>query len=72
MMAYTVKMYSGHHDDGEYTSGSKLAQILEQRGAKDTAVFVSREYGGQQLGQCRFLHIEKAARDALEELVKLL
>ena len=68
MMAYGYRSFTGFHDDGEHVAGNRLMQILLQRGSKNTAVFVTREYGGVQLGQRRFLHIEKSARDALDAL----
>ena len=65
VMAYTLKKYTGNHDDGEYGASKKLLQWLLNRGYPNIAVFVTREYGGVHLGQRRFLHIEKAAREAL-------
>ena len=41
MMAYSVKGYKGHQDNGEYGAGQKLAHLLGSR--KDTVVFVSRD-----------------------------
>ena len=68
MMAYKVKQYSGHQDDGEHRAGKRLLNILEDRQAKDTAIFVARVYGGIPLGQKRFAYIEKAANEALNLL----
>ena len=68
VMAYAVKQYSGYHDNGEHTAGKRLAAILMERNLKDTAIFVARIYGGQHIGPKRFLHIEKSARDAINEL----
>ena len=68
ILVYAVKNYTGHHDHGEFAAGSRILQILLQRGMNDTVLFVTRDYGGIQLGQRRFIHIENAAREALNEL----
>ena len=68
VMAYSFKNFTGSHDHGEHAAGEKILQILLQRCTSDTVVFVTREHGGIQLGQRRFLHIERAARDALDAL----
>ena len=68
MMGYSVKQYTGHHDNGEHTAGRKILQVLMQKGHINTAVFVTREHGGPQLGPRRFIHIESAARNALNQL----
>ena len=68
MLAYAVKTYVGSHDDGEHGSGKKILSILTNSGRNNTAISVTREYGGAHLGQRRFLHIEKAAKDALTKL----
>ena len=68
MLAYTLKSYTGHQDDFEHGAGKKLTQMLLNGGHKEMAVFVSREFGGINLGPRHFLLIEKAARDALKEL----
>ena len=65
MMAYAVKTYTGHQDNGEFGAGKRLEQILATRGDRNLAIFVTREYGGFHLGIRRFLHIESVARDAL-------
>lgn len=52
-------------DDGESSSGAKLAALLELTGSQDVLVVVSRWYGGIHLGPARFKHIATAGRDAL-------
>ena len=69
ILAYSVKSYTGHHDHGEHTAGSKILQILLQKKMNNVAVFVTWDYGGIHIGQRRFLHIEKCARDALDALI---
>ena len=68
MMAYTLKNFTGNQDNGEFGASKKLLQILLSRGYANTAVFVTHEYGGIHLGQRRFLHIEKAAKEALNKI----
>ena len=63
-----VKNYTGYHDNGEHGASVKLQKILLDRCLNNTAVFVTREFGGIHLGPRRFLHIEKVARAALDEL----
>ena len=68
MLAYAVKQHQGYHDNGEHSAGKKLSRILSDRVATNTAIFVTRIYGGRHLGPKRFVHIEKAGRDALNLL----
>ena len=68
MMAYSVKSHTGHHDNGEYGALIKLLNGITQRNLNGVALFVTREYGGIQLGQRRFLFIEKVAKEALNYL----
>ena len=69
MMAYTKKgVHVGHHHDGEYGAGAKLLQLLLDRGANNMMVLVIHIFGGIKLGPRRFIHIERAARDALNEM----
>ena len=68
MIAYVIKSYSGHHDNGEHGASAKLLKILMDRSLNNTALFVTCEFGGIHLGPRRFLHFEKASRSALDEL----
>ena len=68
IMSYIVKGYSGHCDHGEYGAGKKLLNILQAQNYSDVVLFVTREYGGTQLGQRHFMFIEKSARHALDML----
>ena len=54
-------------DDGESSSGQKLAGLLELMGANDVIVVVSRWYGGVHLGPARFKYIASAAQRQLSE-----
>ena len=68
ILAYKIKDFDGYHDDGEHGAGHRLVKMLHDRNSHNTAVFVTREYGGIHLGTRRFIHIEKVARDALDIL----
>ena len=71
MVAYSfVDASSGvrvfdNDDDGEGGSGAKLASTIDNKGARDVIVVVSRWFGGVHLGPTRFQCINNAARDAL-------
>ena len=54
-------------DDGESTSGKKLAELLDNMKASNVIVVVSRWFGGQLLGPARFKHIANTARQLLDE-----
>ena len=68
MMAYMVKQYSGYHDAGEHGAAKKISSILAECNVHDTAIFVAHVYGDWHLGPRRYFHIEKAAKDALNQL----
>ena len=59
MMAYNVKTFTGYHDDGEFGAAKRILNILQSVNMPNTVVFVTREYGGFQLGQRRFMYIER-------------
>lgn len=60
-------LVSDNDDDGESSSGSKLAALLELTGANDVLVVVSRWFGGVLLGPARFKYIASVGRGLLEE-----
>ena len=66
ILAYKVKDYDGYHDDGEHGAGQRLLKILHDRNTTNTALFVTREFGGIHLGVRRFVYIEKVAREVLD------
>ena len=68
IMSYLVKSYQGNQDDGEYGASKKILQILNDSGMVNTVLFVTRQYGGIQLGPRRFTFIENVAREALQAL----
>ena len=51
------RQVADNDDDGEATSGQKLAGLLELMGANNVLVVVSRWFGGVHLGPARFKHI---------------
>ncbi|EOD31011.1 hypothetical protein EMIHUDRAFT_203080 [Emiliania huxleyi CCMP1516] len=73
MVAYSfVDASSGvrvfdNDDDGEGGSGAKLASTIDNKGARDVIVVVSRWFGGVHLGPARFKHIASVAGALLEE-----
>ena len=68
MVSYAIKHHSGHHDDSEHGASKRLLSILQDRNARNMAVFVARYYGGLHLGPKRFVYIEKAAKEAFNLL----
>ena len=58
---------SDNDDDGESSSGAKLASVLELTHCNDVIVVVSRWFGGVLLGPARFKYIASVARALLEE-----
>ena len=54
-------------DDGESSSGAKLAALLELTHCNNVIVVVSRWFGGILLGPARFKYIASTARALLEE-----
>ena len=68
MLAYSVKTFTGSHDDSEYAASNRMLNILLNHTSADTAVFVMREYGGIHISPRCFLHIEKLTKDALKKL----
>lgn len=70
MLAYRIVgevTIKDNDEDGEHGAGSKLLNLLELLKAEDVAVVVTRWYGGIKLGPERFKHINKCARQVLED-----
>ena len=55
-------------DDGEYHAGRMLAEILEDAGAENKMVMVSRWYGGSHMGKKRFDCIKHVANQAISQV----
>lgn len=64
--AYRIRkgkeMESGFNDDGETRAGERLLQMIENMGAVNIYVMVSRWFGGIKLGTDRFKHINDSAK----------
>jgi len=58
---------SDNDDDGESSSGAKIAALLELTHVNNVLVVVSRWFGGVLLGPARFKYIASTARALLEE-----
>lgn len=54
-------------DDGETYAGNRLLHLLDILDVKNVLIVVTRWYGGIHLGPDRFKHINKVARDLLEQ-----
>ena len=72
MIAYSFVDERGVHvsdndDDGEGGSGVKLAATIENTGAQNVLVVVSRWFGGVHLGPARFKFIASVAGALLDE-----
>ena len=68
MMAHVLKANIGWQDNGEYSAGCKVLQVILDGGYTNIAVFVTQKYGRVHLGPRRFMYIQKAAREALDKL----
>jgi hypothetical protein len=72
MIAYSFVDERGVHvfdndDDGEGGSGAKLAATIENTGAQNVLVVVSRWFGGVHLGPARFKYIASVAGALLDK-----
>lgn len=54
-------------DDGETYAGNRLLHLLDILDVTNVLIVVTRWYGGIHLGPDRFKHINKVARDLLEQ-----
>jgi hypothetical protein len=60
------KLLSGHggwNDDGDHGLGRFIHRLMTDRGLTDKMIFLTREYGGQHLGQVRFEIIRQLITD---------
>ena len=56
-----------YHDDGEFTVGRVLMDLLKLNDLRNRVIFVARRYGGVKLGNNRFKCYLDAAVEALEK-----
>jgi len=59
-------LYESKNDDGETGAGKVILRMLQKKGAVNTAVCVTRWYGGIKLEADRFRHVQDATLYALE------
>lgn len=62
---------TGHSDDGEWSAGSSLADLLREEKVANTFVAVRRTYGGTDLGKRRFAIITELAKEILGSMGSL-
>ena len=67
--AHQSKQKKFYQDDGEHGAGYRLAGSLKKEQG-NVAVFVVRNYGGQNLGPRRFELINKVAQQAIQRISK--
>ncbi|XP_070386882.1 protein IMPACT-B-like isoform X2 [Dermacentor albipictus] len=60
-------MCKDSEDDGETYAGNRLLHLLDILDVTNVLIVVTRWYGGIHLGPDRFKHINKVARDLLEQ-----
>ena len=68
MVAFVLKDYTGHHDDGEHGASKRMLNILLEKNCSNMVVFTFRVYGGIPLGHKRYFYIDKATNEALNEM----
>lgn len=66
--AFITENEEGFQDNGEFGAGHRILKTLKETKLYQIAVFVIREYGGQNLGVLRFNIMQNIARKALEAL----
>lgn len=74
MAAYALKekgtLKQGAVDDREYGAAAKIQDLIFDRKARDTVIFVVRKYGGLHMGFERFNAITHVAEQALQILAE--
>lgn len=65
VMAYRIGAAQDCDDDGEHGAGKGLLFTLQQAGADNVVIVVSRWFGGIKLGPVRFKHINNVARNLI-------
>ncbi|XP_050554185.1 protein IMPACT-like [Spodoptera frugiperda] len=62
-----VEIVQGYDEDGEAHAGGRLLHLLQTNNCLNTAVVVTRWFGGIQIGGDRFRHITNAAKQAIQQ-----
>lgn len=60
------KIFTGYSDDGEYTSGGIIMDMIEESKKDNICVCVTRKKLGHNIGQARFELIVQAVQEVLE------
>jgi putative IMPACT (imprinted ancient) family translation regulator len=63
-----TKVITTWEDDGEFHAGRLLSQMLEESGAMNQMLIVTRWYGGSHMGNKRFDCIREVATQALSKV----
>lgn len=58
----------GYQDDGEFGAGHRILKVINDAKLGDIAVFVIRDYGGENLGPTRFAVMKDLAAEAIYQL----
>lgn len=66
--AFNVEREDGFQDDSEFGSGFRLLRVITDARLLNTAVFVVRYYGGENLGAQRFVVMKELAEEAIYKL----
>lgn len=64
--AFSAEHTTGYQDNGEFGAGFRVLNVIQDHHFSDIAVFVIREYGGENLGPQRFIVIKELASKAIE------
>ncbi len=62
------KMEYGKQDDGEWGGSHRILELLTVKKCANIAVFVIREFGGQEIGPNRFTHIRDCTTQVLKKM----
>ncbi|XP_050554412.1 protein IMPACT-like [Spodoptera frugiperda] len=62
-----VEIVQGYDEDGEAHAGGRLLHLLQTNNCLNTAVVVTRWFGGIQIGGDRFRHITNVAKQAIQQ-----
>lgn len=68
VVAYSSEFELGFHDNGQFGAGFRILNTIKEANLGDVAVFIIREYGGENLGPVRFEIMKDLAEQALQAL----
>lgn len=67
-IAHDGAIYESKNDDGETGAGNVILRVLQKKNMINTAVCVTRWYGGTKLEADRFRHVQDAARYIVDRI----